>query len=182
MPRGIRFSSNGVPSAGILIYNEEGIFCIREKKGDKELLNDIGGKYHAEDGDIFATISRELAEETYYALEITRTTLTNLLDKNGVEKVYLLNHLHTPVYMCLMVPENLLDIDMCKIMKKFKVRRKFVLENNPTVPLHRYSSTEIEYVTYNNLRAILHIDPFSKTHIHSRLSSVLHEWPKLKCV
>jgi hypothetical protein len=159
-------------AGGLLIYDNEGIFCIKEKKYDNIVYNDIGGKYQFEDGDIFATIAREFAEETYYCCEVTRRHLVSLLNEPGVVQIYLENPEKKPIYLCLIVPCRLLDIDISSNLDQFKEARCRVLENNPKVPVSYYSSLDMCHVSYTYLKENI----TDNTKIHFRLSAVLKKW------
>ncbi|HSA76270.1 MAG TPA: hypothetical protein VLE02_01875 [Nitrosarchaeum sp.] len=161
-----------VSGGGLIIYDNIGIYCIKERKKDYDVYNDVGGKYQFEDGDIFATIAREFAEETYYTCEITRKCVVELLEKEGVKQIYLNNPESHPVYLCVIVPNILLAKDLRIDANKFKEARTKVLENNPTVPTSYYNSLEICHVPFTYLKS--HITDHTK--INFRLSSILKLW------
>jgi hypothetical protein len=105
-------------AGGILFYSlkDPGVFWALEetcKKGFVSLdsstprnavteYNDIGGKYSPDDGNIFATIRRELYEETYGLIDILVSDIKRFSDKYGSKRV--LNHKGECVYICICVP------------------------------------------------------------------------------
>ena len=52
-------------AGGILLYDTQGLYLVGETSNSGVVYSDIGGRYIPEDGNIWATIRRELYEETY---------------------------------------------------------------------------------------------------------------------
>lgn len=62
--------------------NKEGIWVLAEKAKKGIEYTDIGGKYSPDDGDIYATISREFREELYNTAEIPYRQIKYLCTNN----------------------------------------------------------------------------------------------------
>lgn len=142
-------------AGGILFYDEYGIWAIGENENGKLVYNDIGGKYSYEDGSIYVTISRELAEETYRTCELTSSDIDQL--EKTSKKVYINGHEGKPVYLCLLV--NLKTIQELKSKHNFKFAlnsesfnesRKQTLLQNPYVPEHLYTFC-LQYIKYEEI-------------------------------
>lgn len=171
---------NTITAGGILFYDEFGIYVIKEKKRDRDVYNDIGGKYQFEDGDIYATISREFGEEMYHSCELTRSQIISFIGKDGVKEINLNSSSqdNRPIYVCIVVPHKLVE-DIIQISNnEFQKSRTRVLMNNPDVPISYYSSTEICHVSYDDLRVCFN----DRDKLHFRLASVLQQWrnPEVK--
>ena len=68
-------------AGGIFFYEEKngikGLWLLKEDDFGKDIFTDFGGKYDYNDGDIYATISREFREEVYNTQEISYKEIKN---------------------------------------------------------------------------------------------------------
>lgn len=120
-------------AGGILFYDTSYFWAIQEA-GQRGLeYNDIGGKYSIDDGDIFATIRRELYEETYGVCDILVSDVRKFVEKYGLKKVN--DQRGACVYVCVCVPVsdiyNLCAISDDTFEEKFKKERDKILSQNP---------------------------------------------------
>jgi len=134
-------------AAGIVFYDDTGIWCILEREKGRLVCSDIGGKYTFEDCDIYSTIARELREETYNCCELTHSQVVEL--SKTCECVYINGHTGLPVYLCLMVPVNKINFDFQNI--PFIIQRNKALESNPMVPSEYYSSMDLIHVPFDKI-------------------------------
>ena len=96
------FSQDGkkLAAGGIIFFdtidNTKGLWLIKEEEDENFIYTDLGGKYDHNDGDIFATISREFREETYNTSEISYKN-TASISKN--KYLYINGYDENPVYL-----------------------------------------------------------------------------------
>lgn len=143
-------------AGGILFYDDDGIWVISEREGKGVNYTDIGGKYMFEDGDIYAAIKRELAEETYQTVELTYANMTELRRSNKVARIYVKGHLDVPVYLCLLVPIEVINVIVPSFKldpKEFTIRRNVVVQQNPTYSDH-YVAQNLHYISYNDVASL----------------------------
>lgn len=135
-------------AAGLLLYDDVGVWVIGEMEKGRVVYTDPGGKYNFEDGDIYATIAREFCEETYHSSEITRSKIIELSCHHP--PVYVRGHHNFPVYVCYVVPltETGVTIDP----DLFQRQRSQVLANNPRVPQGCYKAVELKRIPYAELK------------------------------
>lgn len=156
-------------AGGILPYDENGVWVILEKKKDNLELSDMGGKYHFEDGDIFCTMAREFCEELYHSVCITRKNVIDFLKKGDM--YYILGYNAVPVYAVLLIHVDELEkIDVKLSPELFLERRKKIIEQNPYVPEEYYSSVELKYVKYSELKEYYEKKQY---YISNRLSRII---------
>ncbi len=129
-------------AGGILLYDEENIWVIKEMINGCCLLNDPGGKYNIEDGDIYATIFREFNEETYNTFTITRQQIIE-----GTPVYVCLSKKFTPTYLCMFCK---IDSSM-NLENDIKENRKKVLLQNPDVPESWYSSVDFVKIPFSEI-------------------------------
>lgn len=136
--------------AGLLLYDDEGIWVIKENVKGKKIYRDIGGKYNFEDGTIFRTIAREVAEETYGILELFSSDLQRL--STFYPLVYVNGHLGKPVYACLPLPYHIIGRKLRN--EDFQKAREEIIYHNPDVPEEYYNSIKLEYLTFDRINAL----------------------------
>lgn len=161
------FSPDGAKLAagGIFFYEEingvKGIWLLKEKEefsnyedesDEKIIYTDFGGKYDYNDGDIYATISREFREETYNNYEITYKKIKSLPDdcKISVEgydgKI--------PVYVCFACHISFVIENNGESFSSDKIKRSRieVERTNPTIPKNWYRTIDISFLPLDNIR------------------------------
>ena len=76
-------------AGGLLFYDDNGIWVLKEKKPFEISLTDPGGKYQFEDTNINACIIREFNEETYYSYSdlIHYHLVEELISKNLINEI-----------------------------------------------------------------------------------------------
>lgn len=159
---------NIIYSGGLLIYDDKGIYVIKEFHLNKEFeYTDPGGKFNIDDCDIIKTISREFNEETYFTFEITSNMLNKLLNEKKARMIYTCpNNEKKNTYACILVELkylnekiNLLNNDnndnnteyleinseTCKIVKEKReeIMNRFIYHNRVS---YKYAFTSLEYV------------------------------------
>ena len=121
---------NVFAAGGILLYEErpegKGFWFLNEKDDDeydsdedisgdfrktknfqhKGIFTDFGGKYDYNDGDIFATISREFREETFNMCEIPYNVIKKLSQTNYI---YVNGYNNKPSYFCIVANVNIVQ-------------------------------------------------------------------------
>ena len=128
-------------SGGILFYDSTGIWVLAERGEGKHIVfNDMGGRYTYEDGTIYASIARELREETYGLCELRVEDIKALAEITTA--VYVNGHDGKPAYFSLPVDLSrlhpalrskiVLDPDL------FLIERKAVIDSNREVPVEYY--------------------------------------------
>ena len=147
-------TNNVLTAGGILFYDDSGVWVIGEKDKNGIVYTDIGGKYTYEDGNIWATIARELREETYGLCEIFVREIISLAKR--YPPVYVNGHDNRPVYVCLVVPLRALNLFSREYFvldpNLFAVQRKKTLDENPDVPVDFYSPCILTKLSYEELR------------------------------
>lgn len=139
-------------AGGILFYNKTHFWAIQES-GQKGLeYNDIGGKYIVEDGDIFATIRRELYEETYGVCDILVSTVRKFSEKYGMKNVN--DDKGKCVYVCVCVPTDeifsLCGISDSDFESKFETARDMIKSQNPYA---NYKPVKISKISIKDIKA-----------------------------
>lgn len=151
-------------AGGLILYDSNGVWLIKEYYKETYKLIDPGGKYCYQDCTIFNTILREFHEETYFSIPLYATTLQRLIDSNKANFVYVCPDVNCkPTYACLLVDLTNLgiyespNITYASIFEKaatcFLENRNLALKSNPDVPQHYYSSFELVYVPYSDFNA-----------------------------
>lgn len=143
-------NNTAVAAGGILIVNgDEGFWALEEmcKKNSNTEYSDFGGKYHYDDCDIYATISREFREETYNTDEIPYSKVKELAMKGFVVKVI------DDKYYCLVVDRKELDVKLSSDELK-NAKNKTIASNNFNKFFYR--SVGIEYILYSDLPKVQH--------------------------
>jgi hypothetical protein len=161
-------------AGGILFYDETGIWVIGEKTKSGIEYSDFGGSYNRDDGDIYQTISRELTEESYLSIDITRRQLMDMvLSKlgqprisRGVYKTYVNNHANEPTYICFIVPvwhaeQYGIQISQTKFIEGYN----YIINHNADNSDY-YRIAELRHLPYHDL-----IDNF--TSLSFRLRKIL---------
>jgi hypothetical protein len=136
-------------AGGILFYDDHGVWLLGERDKHGVIYTDIGGKYNFEDCNIYATIARELGEETYHTCEATCSQIKALAEAYSF--VYVNGHQNLPVYACVVV-----HISQCSFAtldsKKFIESRHQAILENPHVPPDRYKTLCLTYFTFENVK------------------------------
>lgn len=120
-------------AGGLLFYDDNGIWVLKESKPFENSLTDPGGKYQFEDTNINACIIREFHEETYYSYSdlIHYHLLEDLISKNLVEDV-VFSSKNGWWYKCLLIHTK--NISKNKNFtfdnKKFFINRLNSIEHN----------------------------------------------------
>lgn len=158
-------------AGGILIYDDKGIWVIKELRRDGTLeYNDPGGKYKYEDCDINTTIAREANEEFYQSVEFRRSMILDLA--RTTQPVYVMGHHGLPVYICYLMHVNLAKLyGICMSPLQFLECRARTLRSNPNVPHEFYSSLELVYLTFTDIREKRLQHPLSY-----RLDKIVHNF------
>jgi hypothetical protein len=139
-----------IHAGGIILYDDNGFWVIKEFHKDTFKYSDPGGKYNYCDCNIIATIVREFNEETYYAFPISYSDIYNLIPKNKIKFIYTCyNKLSNPTYLCIAVHLN--DLNIKWDIKQFLKNRELALISNPDVPVKYYSSFDIQYIPFNKI-------------------------------
>lgn len=158
-------------SGGILFYDSEGVWVIAEKDGSSRsagiVYNDMGGRYTYEDGNIYASIARELREETYGLCELLVTEVRHLTE--NFRPVYVNGHDGKPAYFSLPVDLNRLSLEVRRRLVldpvRYEIERKVVIEANSDVPVEYYPMS-LKKLSMEEIR-----DP--KTRLSFRLKKIL---------
>lgn len=141
-------------AGGICFFEEttegKGLWLIEEydNYGDKKIYTDFGGKYDYNDGDIFATISREFREESYNTVEITYQTIK---DTPTDAHVYIDGYDGYPVYMCIVMHINCFGIQFNS--DKIKEAREKVVQANPYISEKWYKTRDVKFVLLKDLES-----------------------------
>lgn len=138
---------NKLAASGIIFYNEQGVWIIKEKASKIVYeYNDPGGKYERYDKDIYECAVREFSEETYNSVNFNSTKLYKLLDENKVIKTYpLLDKNKKPNYLSLLI--NLNHVDVTFSREKFHKNLEQTLKFKPNV---NCSSIDLIFLKYSD--------------------------------
>ncbi len=140
-----------VAAAGILIFDDEGIWVVVEKSrnGDGTFeYSDFGGKYDWNDGDIYATISREFREELYNTNEISYSTVKELSTTPSSKKKFIYR-MNKGKYFCLIVHNSLVsDIELDNL--KVQIKREEIIKSNE-IHQHLYRTEKIKHLNFDEL-------------------------------
>lgn len=150
-------------AGGILFYDDNGLYLISEDKraqGRNVLeFTDFGGRYSRDDGDIYQTIVRELAEESYLSICITRQTLLMMLyvdDKftefnPNASSAYVHGHNREPVYVCYLVhASHAAEFGVSLNSDVFQDGREYTLAHNPDAGDY-YKISGLHHISYEKL-------------------------------
>jgi len=141
-PKGMK-----VAGAGVVIYDNTGIWVIQEKIGEKKTYTDVGGMYHYDDGTPFQTVAREAGEETCHLWSITCRQIGRLAKK--YPPLILGNKFRDCVYLSFWfsiqeVPDFCFDNDQFN-----KIRDEF-FTGNPTFK-ENFHTVAIKYLSFDSL-------------------------------
>lgn len=138
-----------ISAGGLLIYDDNGIWLIKEKKKNKITYTDPGGRYRFEDCHIHNCIIREFNEETYFSFCLNMNVCDIFEDC-----VYVYSH-GKPVYICYA-----LHIDDISPFLKRELDSKLFQENRDSVflfnrdtPENFYTSLKYEHIDYDKIRS-----------------------------
>jgi len=91
-------------AGGLLFYDDNGIWVLREEKPFEKSFIDPGGKYQFEDTNINACIIREFHEETYYSYtELIHYSLFEELISKGLTEEVLFQSKNGWWYKCILI-------------------------------------------------------------------------------
>jgi hypothetical protein len=133
---------------GIIFYDDKGIWVVAEyskKTTNGLIITDIGGTYNQSDGNIYATISRELSEETYHTCELTTSTIRDLYKTSN--KIYNRGYDKKPDYVCLLV--DLRRINFKIDVEKLKNNRDEIIEQNDDQ--EPYRTANMIHISYDKI-------------------------------
>lgn len=152
-------------AGGILFFEQttsgKGIWVVEEDEISSFVYTDFGGKYDHNDGDIFATISREFREETCNTREILYRDIKNL---PPVHHVYIDGYDGKPVYLCVVVHMN--HFNMTFDSKEIKTEREKIIETNPTIPEKWYRTNDVKFLLLKDISK-------GKYQLSKRLTAIL---------
>ncbi len=138
-------------AGGILFFEEttrgKGLWLIEEEENGETIYTDFGGKYDHNDGDIFATISREFREECYNTAEVSYNDIKNIPEDHHV---YIDGYDGKPVYLCVICHINQFGIqfDSAEIKRK----RREIIDTNPNVPEKWYRTLDVKFVLLRDIK------------------------------
>lgn len=165
-------SGKKVAAGGIVFYDNEGMWLIKEKK-----WTDPGGKFRFEDCDIYGTIAREFSEEVYYTWQLTKKDVEHFTKEFGLWLLTKEDDTTTFLYYaCIFVPVGAFELVTGEKFstEKFNKVRDSLVEKNDWVPKHYYSTTCFEKIKYDQL------DKLSKTFRLNKM--VLPKFEKLELI
>ena len=138
-------------AGGIIFYDDNGIWLIKEHCKDKFYFSDLGGKYTVEDCNIFATIYREFMEVTYYSFPLTYMDIVNFVTLDKCRKIFVCNDREkSPTYLCILFDTK--DISFKLDRELFLTNREKTLRENSKVPINFYSSFDLVYLTNDDVK------------------------------
>lgn len=149
---------------------KDGIWVLIEKsrRGSGLEYTDIGGKYDWNDGDIYATISREFREELYNTDEISYRTIKHLCGQSKSDdsdnELFIMRK---GKYMCLIVDRKLLP-DVSLDYRKVEEARKKILSENPFCRNEMYRTVSLQFLPFDRIAE-------EKDKLSYRLSTILKE-------
>ena len=161
---------------GIVPYDEHGIWIISEINGSHETRTDVGGKWRFEDIDIYGCIVREWNEETYFTAELKKSDLEDwFISRPRTSRVYVNDHQRNPTYVAYLIHVEDLSTDCGVVLdpEKFSRARNRAIRLNTDVPQDYYSSTKLEYISYEELREALQTKSSANLAIGYRLRRIL---------
>ena len=141
------FRDRTTNGAGIIFYDNTGIWVISETRGNHDELIDMGGKYGYEDGNILITACREFSEETYYSFNFTYFMLLKLINENKVIFIQPASNLRSSSYLTLMI--NINDVNFNMDVDCFERNRDKFRRDNPTYKF--YTSNKIIKLLFDEL-------------------------------
>jgi len=145
-------NNHAITAGGILFYDKNGIWTVCETtKNGNITFNDPGGKYNFEDCDIYRTIVRELAEETYNTVDITRQQLLDIIDRQKLKPIYVNGHDGIPVYTCFVVSLDNVHINITLDPNNFQKSREKTLLHNPSIH-EKYFISKLQYIPFNEIQ------------------------------
>jgi len=147
-------------AGGLIFYDQEGVYLIKEKYNKDDKLCDPGGKYYYADCSIVNTISREFCEETYFTFEMSPWILSRLLECPSTECVYTCtNGRRDPTYLCILVNiaeykslVKTLSPDAPNARELFLKNRETAISRNPATEPKYYSSYDFVHLKFSETR------------------------------
>ena len=140
-------------AGGIIITDnvrgEDGIWTIMEYDNNTLVHTDIGGRYEYNDGDVFATIVRELREELYNCAEVSYKTLKGLPSRS---KVYISGKKKNPIYLSIIVSAQ--DIGLKDVLSKINIKsaREEIIRHNPEISPFRYKTIDLKFISFKDIK------------------------------
>lgn len=145
---GMNDSKYRVAAGGMFIYDQDHFWVIEETIRGKKIMTDIGGRYSADDGNIWSTIRREAYEETYGLIDVKVKDITKykdvieINDENGM-----------CIYVCVCIPVN--DIfdekEIENLETMFLIGKKEFEKYNPGYSYKTLSLKKVKYANIPNI-------------------------------
>lgn len=140
-------------AGGIFFYDKvnhiKGLWLLKEKDKNEEVYTDFGGKYDYNDGDIYATISREFREETFNTEEISYKKIVKVPHDHHI---YIKGFDDRPIYLCMAVYKG--DYKLKFDQLKLKSEKQKILDRNQFVPPNWYTTISIEFIPLAQLHNV----------------------------
>jgi len=154
-------------AGGLLFYDDQGIWVIKEQTPFGVVFNDPGGKYQFEDTNINICIVREFHEETYFSYTnlIHNNLLEDLILKKLVDEINISTK-NEWWYKCILIHTKHIFPDSKYLFdnKKFFINRLNTIEHNKLYNF--YNSIEFVYLKNNEIKLKWNI-------ISERLKSII---------
>ena len=133
-------------AGGIFFYEEingkKGLWLLKEDD-----YTDFGGKYDYNDGDIYATISREFREEVLNTQEISYKDIKSIPANHHI---YINGYDAHPVYLCVIVHIDRFNIKLDSDL--IRTEKQKVLKANPKVPRDWYKTEDVNFVYLDHIQ------------------------------
>lgn len=141
-------------AGGLLFYDDQGIWIIKEQTPFGIFLNDPGGKYQFEDTNINICIIREFHEETYFSYIdlIHNYLLEELISKKLVDEI-LISTKTDWWYKCILIHTKHIFPDIKNYSfdnKKFFINRLNAINHNKLYNF--YNSIEFVYLKNSEIK------------------------------
>jgi len=164
-------------AGGILFYDDLGFWAVTERdSGNSMVYTDPGGRYTYEDGTIWATIAREVCEETYQLVQLTPHTVQKWAQTSQLS--YVRDASGVPAYVCLLVhTTELKGEDAILDGTHFALAREQILKQNPMVPPSYYKTQSLEYIEFRNV-ASNHLISAQSPKLSFRLKQIVSNFCK----
>jgi len=143
-----------ISAGGLLFYDDQGIWVIKEQTPFGVFFNDPGGKYQFEDTNINICIIREFHEETYFSYTnlIHNNLLDELISKNLIHEIFISTKSEW-WYKCILIHTKYIFPEMKNCLfdnKKFFINRLNTIEHNKLYNF--YNSIEFLYLKNNTIK------------------------------
>lgn len=160
--------SNGrkFSAGGILIGDAEGLYLVGEVEKGVVSYGDIGGRYMFEDCNIWATIRRELYEETYGIVDVLVKDIKGMVGNNLItidshgSTLKSFNYTIPPApgcgysYMCMVVHSDRVPAIYEALNEKTFTHNREITISESSVPEHLYTPIHIRKIRYADLKSV----------------------------